>query len=419
MSKKEEKNKSINELIIDEAVRQFEEGKIKNSLDVEDYLDSLLQPLMQKLLDKELENHLEYSKYTHFKGKKGQNIRNGYCKTKNVKTKYGNIKIKTPRDRNATFNPVIIEKGQTTLTGFEDKCIALYAKGMSIRDIEKTLKEIYGVKINKEQITTLISAVSEETEKWQKRPLKPLYVFTYADCLYVPIKDDLTTSKRAVYVIIGVDSEGYKDILGLWIDGTESASFWSNVFEDLKERGVEDILYMSSDGIAGFKGSLERIFPRTQSQRCVVHLVRNIYSLCPKKEAKNIIADYKKIYTSSSLEEANLHLKNFKKKYEEKHPKVVKKVEDFMQYLEPLFELPDEIRKYIYTSNAVESVNSALRKVTRGKGAFPSENSVFKILFLRIRDLKEKWNKPIQKWKTIQSQLIDLFGDRYTKYLEI
>jgi len=419
MCPKKEENKSVNELIIDEAVKQFKEGKIKNSLDVEDYLDSLLQPLMQKLLDTELENHLEYSKYTHLKGKKSQNIRNGYCKTKNVKTKYGNIKIRTPRDRNATFNPVIIEKGQTTLTGFEDKCIALYAKGMSVRDIEKTLKEIYGVKINKDQITSLISAVSEETEKWKKRRLQPLYVFTYADCLYIPIKDDLTTSKRAVYVIIGVDVNGYKDILGLWIDGTESASFWTNVFEDLKERGVEDILYMSSDGIAGFKGSLERVFPRTQSQRCVVHLVRNIYSLCPKKEAKNIIADYKKIYTSSSLEEAELHLRNFKEKYEKDNKRIVKKAQDFMQYLEPLFELPEEIRKCIYTSNAVESVNSALRKVTRGKGAFPNENSVFKVLFLRIKDLKEKWNKPIQKWKIIQSQLIELFGDRYIKYLEI
>ena len=414
MKKEDKEIKSINDLIIDEAVKQFKEGKIKNSLDVEDYLDSLLQPLMQKLLDAELENHLEYSKYTHLKGKKDANIRNGYCKTKNVKTKYGNIKIRTPRDRNATFNPVIIEKGQTTLPGFEDKCIAFYAKGMSVRDIEKTLKEIYGVKINKDQITMLISAVNEETEKWRKRKLKPLYVFTYADCLYVPIKDDLTTSKKA-----GVDAEGYKDILGLWIDGTESASFWNNVFEDLKERGVEDILYMSSDGIAGFKGSLERVFPRTQSQRCVVHLVRNIYSLCPKKEAKNIIADYKKIYISTSLEEASLHLKDFKDKYEKDHKRIVKKVEDFMQYLEPLFELPDEIRKCIYTSNAVESVNSALRKVTRGKGAFPNENSVFKILFLRVRELKERWNKPIQKWKTIRSQLTDLFGERYTKHLEI
>lgn len=388
MKKEEEQSKSVNDLIIDEAVKQFQEGKIKNSLDVENYLDNLLQPLMQKLLDTELQNHLDYPKYTHLRGKKIDNMRNGYCKTKLVKTKYGNIKIKTPRDRNGSFEPVIIEKGQTKLTGFEDKCIALYAKGMSLRDIEKTLKEIYGVKIGKDDITRLISAVSEKTENWKKRPLKSMYVFTYADCLYVPIKDDITSSKKAVYVIIGVDVNGFKDILGLWIDNTESGSFWTNVFEDLKERGVEDILYMSSDGIAGFKGSLERVFPKAQSQRCVVHLVRNIYGLCPKKNAKEIINDYKKIYTSSCLEEANFQLDLFKKKYEKDNKRIVKKAEDFMQYLEPLFELPQEIRKCIYTSNAVESVNSALRKVTRGKGAFPNDNSVFKILYLRIKELK-------------------------------
>ena len=412
-------NKIINDLIIDEAVKQFKEGKIKNSLDVEDYLDSLLQPLMQKLLDTELENHLQYSKYTHLKGKISQNIRNGHCKPKTVKTKYGNIKIKTPRDRNATFKPIIIEKGQTRLTGFEDKCISLYAKGMSLRDIERTLKEMYGVRINKDDITRLISAVSEETEKWKSRKLKPLYVFTYADCLYVPIKDDITSSKKAVYVIIGVDVHGFKEILGLWIDNTESGSFWNNVFEDLKERGVQDILYMSSDGIAGFKGSLERVFPKTHSQRCVVHLVRNIYGLCPKKDAKQIIQDYKKIYTSTSLQEANFQLDIFKQKYEKEQKRIVKKAVDFMQYLEPLFDFPQEIRKCIYTSNAVESVNSALRKVTRGKGAFPNENSVYKVLYLRIKELSEKWKKPIQNWKIIQSQLIELFGDRYTKYLEL
>lgn len=419
MAKKEKKEKTVNELIIDEAVKQFKEGKIKSSLDVENYLDSLLQPLMQKLLDTELENHLEYSKYEHQKEKKNNNSRNGHCKEKTVKTRYGNIEVKTPRDRNATFEPIIIEKGQTKLTGFEDKCIALYAKGMSLRDIEKILKEIYGVKINKDDVSKLIAAVSEETEKWRNRQLKPLYVFAYADCLYIPIKDDITTSKKAVYVIIGVDAQGLKEILGLWIDKTESGSFWNNVFEDLKERGVKDILYMSSDGIAGFKGSLENVFPRTQSQRCVVHLVRNIYSLCPKKQAKAIIDDYKKIYTSSNLEEAELYLEEFKNKYEKEHKRVVKKVEEFMQYLEPLFELPQEIRKCIYTSNAIESVNSALRKVTRGKGAFPSESSVYKVLFLRIKELSEKWSKPIPNWKTIQSQLVDLFGERYTKYIEV
>lgn len=421
MNKKNNKkeNKDVKDLIIDEAVKQYKQGNIKSGLDVTNFLDSLLQPLMQKLLDTELDNHLEYDKYEHSNEKKSTNARNGHCKTKTVKTEYGNIKIETPRDRNATFEPIIIEKGQTRLTGFEDKCIALYAKGMSLRDIENTLKEIYGVKINKDQITKLISVVNEETEIWKKRQLQPMYVFTYADCLYIPIKDDLTTSKKAVYVIIGVDTNGYKDILGLWIDKTESANFWSNVFEDLKERGVKDILYMSSDGIAGFKGSLERVFPKTQAQRCVVHLVRNLYSLCPRKDAKNIIADYKKIYTCASLDEANLELENFKNKYNKTNTRVVKKAEDFMQYLEPLFELPQEIRKCIYTSNAVEAVNSALRKVTRGKGAFPSENSVYKILYLRIKELKEKWKKPIPGWKTIQQQIAELFGKRYTQYVEI
>ena len=420
--KKDKKSKeptTLNELIIEAAVQQYKEGNITSGLDVENFLDGLLQPLMQKLLDAELENHLEYSKYEHVAKKKTRNMRNGYCKTKKVKTKYGNIFVKTPRDREATFEPVIIEKGQTTLTGFEDKCIALYAKGLSLRDIEKTLKEIYGVKINKEQITKLISTVSKETEAWRNRKLKPCYVFTYADCIYVPIKNnDITSSKKAIYVIIGVDCSGHKEILGMWINETESASFWNNVFEELKERGVEDILYMSSDGVAGFQGSLEMAFPKTQSQRCVVHLVRNLYGLCPRKQAKEIIGDFKKIYTSTSQETAELMLDIFRTKYADQK-RIIKKVEDFMQYLEPLFELPQEIRQCIYTTNTIESVNSALRKVTRGKGAFPSESSVFKVLFLRIRELTEKWNKPIKNWKVIQAQLIELFGERYTKYLKV
>lgn len=421
-SKKDKKEKKpinpLNQLIIDEAVKQYKEGNFKSGLDVENFLDGLLQPLIQKLLDTELENHLDYPKYTHVKDKDIKNTRNGHCKAKTVKTKYGNIEIETPRDRNATFEPIIIEKGQTQLTGFEEKCISLFARGVSLRDIEKILCEIYGVKINKNQITKLISVVSEETEKWRNRKLKPMYVFAYADCLYIPIKDDITSSKKAIYVIIGVDANGFKDILGMWIADSESSSFWSNVFEELKERGVEDILYMSSDGIAGFKGSLETVFPKTQTQRCVVHLVRNLYALCPRKESKEIIADFKKIYTSSSLNEAEFQLDLFKEKYKEQK-RIVKKVEDFMQYLEPLFELPKEIRKCIYTSNAIESVNSALRKVTRGKGSFPSEEAVYKVLYLRIRDLSEKWKKPINNWQIIQPQLVELFADRYTKYLKI
>ncbi len=414
---KQEK-KNVNEIIIDEALNQYKEGKIKTAKDIENFLDSLLEPLMQKLLDAELDNHLEYSKYEHAKDKKNNNFRNGYCKNKKVQTKYGCINIKTPRDRNGSFNPILIEKGQNKLPGFEEKCISLYAKGMSLRDIENILKDLYGVKINKDQISTLIKAVNEEVNNWKNRRLHSLYTFVYADCLYVPIKDDFISEKKAVHVILGIDKNGYKDILGIWIDKTESTNFWANVFEDLKTRGIKDILYMTSDGIAGFKGSLEKVFPKTQSQRCVVHLTRNIYKLCPRKESKNIIKDFKNIYTSSNIEEANFKLEIFINKYS-KYYNIVKKVKDFMQYLETLFELPIEIRRVIYTTNAIESVNSSLRKVTNGKGSFPSEEALYKVLFLRIKDLKQKWSRPIQNWKTIQLQLIEIFGERYTKYLDI
>lgn len=418
MKKKKEtevKEETLKDIIIAEALKKQKDGELKNAHDVENFLDDLLQPLMQSLLEGELDNHLEYSKYEHTK--KG-NSRNGYCKTKDVQTKYKGIKIKTPRDRNGEFEPLIIEKGQTKLLGFEDKCISLYAKGVSLRDIEEVLKDLYGVKIDKNEISHLISKVNEEVEKWKNRPLKPLYVFTYADCLYIPIKDEIKSEKKAVYVIIGVDALGYKDVLGMWMDRTESASFWTEVFEDLKARGVEDILYMSSDGIAGFKGSLETVFPKTQTQRCVVHLTRNLNQICSRKDSSKIIAGFKKIYRASSLEIAQVELEDFKKSFADK-PKIIEKVEGFMEYLEPLYELPMEIRQAIYTSNAVESVNSALRKVTRGKGSFPSEEAVFKILFLRVRELVAKWNKPIKNWEKIQVQLIELFGERYTKHIDL
>ena len=209
-----------------------------------------------------------------------------------------------------------------------------------------------------------------------------------------------------------------KDVLGIWCDKTESATFWTSVFEDLKHRGVNDILYTTSDGIAGFKGSLETVFPKTKAQRCVVHLVRNLYKICPKKEAAKIIQRFKKIYTSTSLELAQLELENFKEEFSAMR-KVVEKVEEYMQYLEPLFEVPEEIRRAIYTSNSIESVNSALRKVTNGKGSFSSVNSVYKLLYLRVEELKEKWNKPIPNWNKISIQLAEIYGTRFTKYLTI
>ena len=407
---------NINDQIISLAKSKLKNGEIKNNADLENFIDNLIQPLYQKMLDTELENMLDYAKYEHKKN--NNNSRNGYCKTKKVQTKYGTISIKTPRDRNGEFEPVIIPKGEHRLGKFEEISLSLCAKGMSYRDISAMLKEIYGVNISKDQILKFVNTISTIVDNWLSRPLKEFYPFIYADCIYVPIMDDLKSEKKAFYVIIGVDCNGMKDVLGMWCDRTESASFWTTVFEDLKARGVKDILYTTSDGVAGFKGSLENVFPKTQAQRCVVHLTRNLYNVCPKKEAAKIIKWFKKIYTSPSLEQGQLELENFKKEFSN-FPKVVAKVEDYMQYLEPLFELPEEIRKAIYTSNPVESVNFGLRKVTNRKGAFSSVDSVYKLLYLRIEELKDKWNKPIPNWKKISLQLAEIYGERFTKYLNI
>ena len=385
-------------------------------MDVENFVDSLIQPLYQKMLDTELENMLDYAKYEHKKD--NNNSRNGYCKSKKVQTKYGTIDIKTPRDRNGQFNPIIIPKGENRLGQFEDVVISLCAKGMSYRDISDMLKKIYGVNISKDQIQKFVNTINQVVDEWLSRPLKEFYAFIYADCLYIPVIDDLKSDKKAFYVIIGVDAKGMKEVLGIWCDKSESASFWTSVFEDLKHRGVEDILYSTSDGVAGFKGSLETVFPKTKAQRCVVHLTRNLYKICPKKQASSIIQDFKKIYTASNLKVAQLELENFKEKFS-RLPKVVEKVENNMVYLEPLFELPEEIRKAIYTSNSIESVNSALRKVTNGKGSFSSTTSVYKLLYLRVKDLEKKWSKPIPNWNKIQHQLSEIYGERFTKYLEI
>ncbi|MEG1009770.1 MAG: IS256 family transposase [Clostridia bacterium] len=410
-------DKELNEKIIEEGVRQFKNNTIKNARDVESFIDSLMEPLYQKLLDAELENMLSYSKYEHKKDK-DINSRNGFCKNKKVQTKYGTINIKTPRDRNGEFDPIIIPKGENRLGQFEDIVLSLCAKGMSYRDISDMLKKIYGVNISKDRVQIFVNTISEVVDNWLNRPLKPFYAFTYADCLYIPVTDDLKSEKKAFYIIIGVDAYGFKEVLGIWCDKTESASFWTTVFEDIKARGVKDILYTTSDGIAGFKGSLETVYPQTKAQRCVVHLSRNLYKICPKKNASEILNGFKKIYTSSSLEIAQLELENFKTKFKVL-PKVVENIIDYMEYIEPLFELPFEIRKTIYTSNSIESVNSCLRKVTNGKGSFASITSVYKLLYLRVEELENKWKKPIPNWNIIQPQLVEMYQERYTKYLDL
>lgn len=390
---------------------------IKTAPEISKTLNSMYGKVVQRLLDTEFDEFMEYDKGSH-KNKKDTNRRNGSTsKGKKVKTDNGEIVIVPPRDRDGKFEPQIVKKRQRVLEGFDSLVISLYAKGNSLTDIKETISEIYSIELSEETISNMTKSVNEEVEKWQKRKLQKCYPFVYVDCLYCSVKEDLRSVKKAIYVALGVDTKGIKDILGIWIDTTESASKWCEIFEELKTRGVEDIFFVSMDGLTGLPAAVEAVYPQAIMQRCIVHITRNIYSVTAKKESKEIIADFKKIYTANNLDQAKLEFLNFKTKYKE-NKKVLKKVEENINWVYQIFEYPPAIRKVIYTTNAIESLNSGLRKVTRGKGSFINEKALMKVLYLRIQDLQKKWSKGIANWNNVRNELVQIFDTRFFKYIE-
>lgn len=401
--KKEEKQELINKLI--------QENEIKTSADITEVFNDLQGMMYQSLLNAELDIHVE---------KEAANKKNGYStKGKKLKTPVGEINVDMPRDRKGTFEPVIVKKRQHIVEDFSSFAILLYSKGNSMEDIQEIIKQSYNIELSKSYISDLVSRVSEDIKQWHGRKLKQLYAMTYVDCLYCPVKLEKTSEKVAIYVIIGIDIEGRKEVIGIWIsDGSESASYWTEIFEEIKERGVEDILYLSMDGLCGLKEGLNNVYPKTKTQRCVVHLTRNLYYICNKKEAKEVIADYKKIYTAENLDVAKEQYNLFREKYTS-NKKVLKKVDDSIDHIFNLYSEPESIRKLIYTTNAIESVNSCLRKVTNNKGMFMNKESLLRVLYLRINDLEKKWSKGTLGWNKILEQLIIMYGERITKYLNI
>lgn len=390
-------------------------NSMKTGKDVSEVFNNLRGKVIQKLLDAEMDEFLGYSKGSHDE-KNNSNRRNGTTsKAKKVKTDYGEIIICPPRDRDGKFEPQIVKKRQKVLEGFDDIAIAMYAKGMSLKDISDMIKQIYKVDLSIETISNLTSQVSEEVKKWQDRPLENFYPFVYVDCLYAPVKNDFISEKTAIYVMLGINKDGFKDVLGIWINETESAYFWTTVFEEIRSRGVDDILFVSMDGLAGLPEAIEKVFPKTITQRCIVHIVRNIYSILDKKKAKEVIYDFKQIYTASNINFAKLAYENFLQKYKD-NTKLIKKVNDLIEHVFSIFDYPVEIRKVMYTTNPIESLNSSLRKVTRGKGSFISKEALFKVLYLRIKDLQTTWSKGTKNWNNIQYQLVQLFGDRVFKF---
>ena len=339
---------------------------VKTAQDVSKTLNTMYGKIIQRLLDAEFDEFMEYEKGSH-KEKKDTNRRNGSTsKGKKVKTDNGEITIIPPRDREGKFEPQIVKKRQKVLEGFDSLVISMYAKGNSLKDIKDTIREIYSINLSEETLSNMTKAVNEEVEMWQKRELEKCYPFVYVDCVYCAVKEDLRSIKKAVYVVLGIDTKGIKDVLGIWIETTETASKWCEIFEELKVRGVEDIFFVSMDGLSGLPEAVEKIYPQAILQRCIVHITRNIYSILPKKEVKEVISDFKRIYTASNLGHAKLEYEAFKAKYKS-NKKLMKKVEDNINWIIQIFEYPPAIRKLIYTTNSIESLNAGLRKVTKGK----------------------------------------------------
>lgn len=390
---------------------------LKTAHDISKTLNQMYGKIVQRLIDEEFNEFMEYEKGSH-EEKKNANRRNGSTsKGKKVKTDNGEITIVPPRDREGKFEPQIIKKRQKVLEGFDNLVISLYAKGNTLKDIKETISEIYSIELSEETISNMTKAVSEEVLSWQNRKLEKCYPFIYVDCLYCSVKEDLRSIKKAIYVVLGVNVQGIKDVLGIWIDTTESASKWCEIFEELKSRGIEDIFFVSMDGLTGLPEAVEKVYPQAILQRCIVHITRNIYAITAKKECKEVISDFKKIYTSNNLELSKLEYENFREKYKN-NTKLLRKVEDNIEWVYRIFEYPPAIRKVIYTTNAIESLNSGLRKVTRGKGSFVNETALLKVLYLRVKDLQKNWSKGIANWKNVQNEIAILFEDRYLKYIE-
>lgn len=358
--------------------------------------------MFEAMLKGEMNNHLGYENNDH-REKKTTNRRNGYTK-KVLKTSNGSIPINVPRDRESTFEPKLIPKRSKDVSGIQDKVLSMYAKGMSQRDIADTIEDIYGFEISHETISDITDSVLENLEEWQNRPLKKFYTFIFVDCMYVTMRKEYETKKYAVYTILGYDIDGYKDILGLWLNEEESKHTWMQIFDEIKARGVEDILFISMDGVSGLEEGAKAIFKDVTVQRCIVHLIRNSIKYVPSKDYKPFTANLKKVYGAPSLKAAQAEFEKFKQTWSQ-YPGAVDVWKRNFKYVEQLFDYGSAVRKVMYTTNAIESVNSSFRKVTK-KGAFPNEDALLKLLYLRITELYKKWEaRPQSNWALVRNQL--------------
>ncbi len=371
----------------------------------------LKKALMERALGAELTHHLGYEKGAAPVGRAGSNSRNGHS-AKTVLTDDGEIDLSIPRDRAGTFEPVLVPKGVTRVEGFDSRIISLYARGLSVREIQAHLKEMYGTEVSPDLISRVTDAVLDEVKEWQNRPLEALYPIVFFDALRVKVRDEGIVKSKAVYVALALDTEGQKHVLGLWIEQTEGAKFWLKVMNELKTRGLNDILIAVVDGLKGFPEAIGAVYPETLVQTCIVHLIRNSLAFVSWADRKAIIPDLKAIYGAANAQAALERLDAFEGKWGKRYPTIAPTWRRAWDYVIPLFAFPPAIRKMIYTTNAVESLNRSLRKVIKTRGSFPTDDAALKLLYLAIQNAGLRWRRPIE-WTAAMNQFAILFGDRF------
>jgi transposase-like protein len=371
----------------------------------------LFASTLEQMLEAELSEHLGYGPY-EAKGRNSGNNRNGKY-TKKVRSSEGETTIQVPRDRNGEFEPQLVKKYAANTNELEDKIIGMYAKGMTVRDIQGTLQELYGIDVSPTTLSAITDKVWELVESWQSRPLASLYPIIYLDAIHIKMRREGKVENTAVYVVLGVDLEGHRDVLGHWVgDGSESANFWLSVITDLQSRGVKDILIACMDGLTGFKEAVLAVFPKTDIQRCIIHQIRNSLKYISWKDKKAFIVDLKAIYQAPTREAAEGNLRMLHENWSGQYAVSVRSWENNWEDLATFFDYPADIRRMIYTTNTVEGYNRQLRKVTKSRGSFPTGEAVRKLLFLANRDIIKKWTNPMADWPSILNQLVIRFGER-------
>jgi len=381
-----------------------------NLEDVQALLKNLFKGTIEQMLVAEMDEHLGYEKHSPV-GNNSGNSRNGYGK-KVLKTELGEAEILVPRDRNGEFSPQVIEKRQTRSDDLENRILAMYAKGMSNRDIEDHLRDIYGVEASASLISRITDKILPAVQEWQSRPLEAVYPIVFLDGIVFKIRKDNRVINKCVYSVLGINMEGRKEILGIWISENESASFWTSVCNELKNRGVQDILIACRDNLSGFSTAIETVFPKTEQQLCVIHQIRNSTKYVPYKDIKAVMADLKKVYSAPTMDDAEFRLEEFREKWGGKYPQILKSWDQNWAELSTYFKYPQEVRTLIYTTNAVEGFHRMLRKYTKTKTIYPTDDAVKKSVYLSIMEISKKWSMPIRDWGIIIGQLLVFFDDR-------